>query len=231
MNRRPLLLALPFLVTPFVAWADAQTNGGPPGGGVTPAVLNAQDRADIARIDAYLSALHTLKARFLQVAPDGQVSQGTAWLERPGRMRFEYDKPTPYLLVAGYGLAVFYDASLKQTSNFPLSSTPLGILLRENVQLSGDVTVVGMRRQPGQIQVTLQRTASPADGTLTLIFADNPLTLRQWVVLDGQRRETHVSLFDVQLGGAFDPSLFRFVDPKLLGPNATPDSEKSGNGG
>ena len=190
-----------------------------PAGAQSPFQPTAQDRADIARIEAYLDTLRTLKARFLQVAPNGAIAQGTAWLERPGRMRFQYDPPSPLLLVAGHGLVVFHDKQLNQTSNIPLSQTPLGILLADNVKLSGDVTVTDMQRQPGQIQVSLVRTASPGDGTLTLIFADNPLTLRQWTVLDAQRQETRVTLYNVETGGSFDPKLFQFVDPNFFQPH------------
>jgi outer membrane lipoprotein-sorting protein len=210
MNRRDLLIlpaALLFSVAPAVAQ---------PGFQPTP-----QDRADLARIEAYLDSLRTLKAHFLQVAPNGAVSQGTAWLERPGRMRFQYDPPSPLLLVAGHGLVVFYDKALNQTSNFPIGQTPLGILLADHVQLlGGGVTVTGMQRLPGQIQVSLVRAASPGDGTLTLVFADNPLTLRQWTVLDAQRQETHVTLYNVEMGGRFDPKLFEFVDPRFFQPNS-----------
>jgi outer membrane lipoprotein-sorting protein len=179
----------------------------------------AQDSADLARIEAYLDSLRTLKAHFLQVAPNGATSQGTAWLDRPGRMRFQYDPPSPLLLVAGHGLVVFHDKSLNQTTNIPISKTPLGILLADKVHLSGDVTVTGMQRLPGQIQVSLVRTASPGDGTLTLIFADNPLTLRQWTVLDAQRQETRVTLYNVETGGKFDAKLFEFIDPRFFQPN------------
>jgi outer membrane lipoprotein-sorting protein len=82
------------------------------------------------------------------------------------------------------------------------------MLLADRVTLSGDVTVTGVQRQPGQIQVTLTRTNSPGEGSLTLIFADPPLTLRQWVVVDAQRQETKVTLYNVQQGGTFDQSLF-----------------------
>ena len=126
-----------------------------------------QDQADLTRIEAYLDSLKTLKAHFLQVAPNGAISQGTVWLDRPGRMRFQYDPPSPLLLVAGHGLVVFYDKSLNQTTNIPMGQTPLGILLADHVRLSGDVTVTGMQHLPGQIQVSLVRTASPGDGTLT----------------------------------------------------------------
>jgi outer membrane lipoprotein-sorting protein len=179
-----------------------------------------QDRADLARIETYLDGLRTLKAHFLQVAPNGAISQGTVWLERPGRMRFQYDPPSPLLLVAGHGLVVFHDKSLNQTSNIPLGQTPLGILLADHVRLQGDVTVTAMQHLPGQIQVSLIRTASPGDGTLTLIFADNPVTLRQWTVLDAQRQETRVTLYNVETGGRFDPKLFEFIDPRFFQPNA-----------
>lgn len=210
MNRRDLLC---FSLVPLLlagTSASAQTSFRP-----TP-----QDQADLGRIEAYLDSLRTLKARFLQVAPNGGISQGTVWLERPGRMRFQYDPPSPLLLVAGHGLVVFNDKSLNQTSNIPISKTPLGILLSDHVRLQGDVTVTDMQRLPGQLQVSLVRTASPGDGTLTLVFADNPLTLKQWTVLDAQRQETRVTLLNAQIGGSFDPKLFEFIDPRFLNPQA-----------
>jgi outer membrane lipoprotein-sorting protein len=211
MQRRALL-ALPLLLSTLrpaqaqrVAPAAAQPAAWQP---------TAQDRADIARVEAYLDNLHTLKAHFLQVAPDGALSEGTAWLERPGRMRFQYNPPAPFLLVAAHGILVFRDFKLDQTSNLFLSQTPLGILLADKVRLSGDVTVTGVQRQPGQLEISLVRTASPSDGTLTLVFADPPLALRQWTVLDAQRKETRVTLYNVELGGSFDQSLFNVANPQ-----------------
>lgn len=203
MNRRTLL-ALLLLAGPAAAQGT----------------LSPQDRSDIARIEAYLNTIHTLKGRFQQIAPNGQTSGGQVWLQRPGRMRFQYDPPAPFLLVAGHGLLVFNDSQLQQTSNLPLSRTPLGILLADNLRLSGDTTVTGVTRYPGQLQVTLIRTPSPSDGSITLIFADNPLALRSWTVIDAQRRETRISLYDVVLGGTFDQSLFTFVDPKFFQNNS-----------
>lgn len=207
---RRTLLALPALAGLAPAIARAQARAAP---------LSPQDRTDLTRIEQYLAGVRTLKARFLQVAPDGRTSGGQAWLDRPGRMRFQYDPPSPFLLVGGNGLLVFHDSQLKQTSNIPLNSTPLGILLRADLRFSGDVTVTGIQRMPGQIQVSLVRTATPNEGTLTLIFADNPLQLRQWTVMDAQRQETRVTLYDVTLGGTFAQSLFTFIDPSFFGTN------------
>ncbi|MDT7950239.1 MAG: outer membrane lipoprotein carrier protein LolA [Acetobacteraceae bacterium] len=201
MHRRAVLLAA--LALPVSAWAQS-------------ASLSAQDRADIARVESYLNSIRTLHARFLQIAPDGSTSEGQAWLQRPGRMRFQYDPPSPFLLVGGHGLLVFNDSQLQQTSNIPLAQTPLGILLQDNLRLSGALTVSNVTRLPGQLQVTLHRTASPQDGSLTLIFADNPLTLRSWITTDAQRHETRVTLYDVKLGGTFNQSLFEFVDPRFF---------------
>ena len=169
-----------------------------------------RDSTDIARIEAYLNTLRTMRARFIQVAADGGITRGAAWLWRPGRLRFEYDPPSPFLLVAGDHGLVFRDKELRQTSRIPLSRTPLGILLAEHAKLSGDVAVTGVERLPGQIHLDLVRSASPGDGTLTLVFADNPLALRQWTVVDAQGRATRISLFEMSLGGTLDPKLFEF---------------------
>ena len=206
----PTMRRRAFLATTLLLPAAAQAQG----------ALSAQDRADIGRAEVALNAIHTLKARFQQIAPNGGVSGGTAWLDRPGRMRFQYDPPAPFLLVAGYGLLTFYDSQLQQTSNIPLGRTPVGLLLQDNLKLSGDVTVTKVARLPGQVQVTLLRTATPSEGSITLIFADNPMTLRSWTVVDAQRQETRVSLYDVELGGTFENSLFVFVDPKFFGNNS-----------
>ncbi len=215
MKRRMFLAAAPLLAMGAATAAHGQQQG------IDPAVL--------AQIEAYLNGIRTLKARFLQVAPDGRTSQGTAWLVRPGRMRFEYDKPSPLLLVAGNGLLVFHDSQLGQTSNIPLSQTPLGILLADRVQLTGGpVRVTAMQRLPGMITLTVVRSASIGDGSLTLVFADNPLTLRQWTVLDAQRQETRVTLYDVELGGKYKESLFDFIDRNF--PNGTPLGGYGGGG-
>ena len=210
MTRRALLLSTLALSlaasAPFsAAWAQAR-----------PFVPTARDQADLQRVEAALNGIRALHSRFRQTAPNGAVSEGQAWLERPGRMRFQYDPPSPFLLVGGHGLLVFNDRQLNQTSNIPMGSTPLGLLLQDNLRLSGDVTVTGLTRLPNQLQVTLVRTKSPGDGSLTLIFAEPQMTLQQWVVTDAQRLETRVRLYNIELGGSFDQKLFQFVDPRFF---------------
>ena len=109
-----------------------------------------------------------------------------------------------------------------RTSNIPLGMTPLGILLDDQISLSGKATVTGLNRLPGEIELTLVRTARPTEGSLTLVFTDNPLTLRQWTVTDAQGQRTTVTLTDIELGGTFNQRLFEFVDPRFF--------EHGGNG-
>jgi outer membrane lipoprotein-sorting protein len=176
-----------------------------------PVSLTAADRALIAQIEAYLNDQKGLTANFVQVASDGSTRTGQAWLERPGKMRFQYDPPDQQLLVAGYGLLVYHDPELDQTTNIPLGSTPLGILLAKHVDLtSGKVIITNIQQQPGEDDITLIRKGRAAAGSLTLSFSTDPLELRQWVVNDAQARQTRVTLYNVKPGGPYPNSLFEY---------------------
>ena len=188
--------------------ALAQSGLSPDGAEPAAAALTPADQGWIARIQDTLNAITTLQGRFRQTAPDGAVTTGTVWLDRPGRMRFEYDKPSPLLLVAGGGKLVFTDSALQQTTEIPLEKTPLGLLLRPNLTLSGDVTVTGFDHADGLLRVTLVRSASPSEGSLTLLLGDHPLSLLGWTVIDAQGRLTRIALSGLSSGGSFPQRLF-----------------------
>ena len=168
MNRRPFLFAPILLASPALAQRAPAPTAPPPA---------ERDRADLARVEAYLNALTTMRARFLQIAQNGAAAEGTAWIWRPGRMRFEYDPPEPLLLVADGGQFLMYDRELRAPTTLLVSRTPLGILLRPQVRLSGDVTVAGIERneQADRIQLdTLRRAADAMD--CELVYALVPRT-------------------------------------------------------
>jgi outer membrane lipoprotein-sorting protein len=197
-----LILAALLATAPYPALAQAHG-----------AVLTDAQESVLQQVATYLNAIRTIKARFLQTAPDGTTAQGTAWLERPGRMRFQYDPPSPLLLVAGHGTVYVDDRKLGSVTKVPLDQTPLGLLLGDHISLTGDVTLTDYQRPPGQIQLTLVRTKSPGDGSLTLYLQASPLTLTGWTVVDAQGKQTTIRLSDARAGGSFDQSLFNFVDP------------------
>lgn len=185
-----------------------------PGFAAPPAPAARADQSSsavLSQVAAYLNGLKTVQARFIQVGPDGGIRNGTAILQRPGKMRFQYDPPDPQLLVAGFGLLVYHDPELNQTTNIPLSSTPLGILLAKHVTFSGPVTVTKIEQPPGEIQISLIRTGHAAEGSLTLVFATDPLELRQWQVTDAQGRTTRVTLYDLHATKPFPDKDFEYV--------------------
>lgn len=185
-----------------------------------PMALTAADQTLIGSVETYLNSQKAITANFLQVSPDGSTRSGKAWLERPGKMRFAYDPPDQQLLVAGFGLLVYNDPQLGQTTNIPLSATPLGILLAPHVNLdSGGVYVSAIDHQPGQLNITLMRHGKEAAGSLTLTFSTDPLELNAWTVTDAQGKQTIVHLYDIAPGGPFPNSLFEFVPPSA--PNTT----------
>lgn len=202
MKRRIFCLAGIAAIVPAIAAAQVHA-----------AVLSDADQALLVRVGQYLNGLRSLKGRFLQVGPDGKTTQGTMWLQRPGRMRFQYDKPSPLLLVAGNGVVIFHDAQLDQTTNIPVGQTPLGLLLGDTIALSGDVTVTDFERQEDLLAITLVRTKTPGDGSLTLLLNADPLALVGWSVVDAEGRETRLRISNIELGGSFDAALFRFADP------------------
>ena len=199
-----LFAALLALLLPMAAPARAAT-------------LTDQDRADVARIEAYLNGFHTMSGRFLQVGPDGLSSEGKVWLSRPGRMRFEYDPPVPILVVGDGTFVIFHDKELGQIDRIPLGATPLAFILRDEVKLSGGLSVDKVERQRGVLRVTLFDTARPKEGRLTLTFSDGPLTLRQWQVIDAQGKATNITLNDVALNETLPGRLFVFIDPSPRG--------------
>ncbi len=179
-----------------------------------PATLSEADRADLARIEAYLNALTTMESRFLQFSEDG-VAEGRILLDRPGHLRIEYAPPVPVVMVASSRLLMYHDTQLKQTTFLPVGETPAALLIEEDIMFSGDVTVTAFERAPKAFRVTLEETDSPGTGSVTLMFEDAPMRLAKWRVIDAQGTAIDVSLLEPRFGVEFKDAneLFSTVDP------------------
>lgn len=162
------------------------------------ATLSHDQQEWIGRIEKNLAETHSFQAQFRQIAPDGKVSKGTVFLVRPGRVRFNYDAPSPLLLVANDGKVVFQDRSIDQITTLPLRRTPLGLLLRPDPKFSGDVTVTSFHEVTGEIQISVVRTEAPDEGELTLFFTRQPFSFLGWTVHDAQGGVTQIRLSDVR---------------------------------
>jgi outer membrane lipoprotein-sorting protein len=174
--------------------------------------LKPQDNADLQRIAAYLGSIRTMYAKFRQAASGGGIATGQLWMARPGRMRFEYDPPTQILLLADMFYVYYIDKELTQMSKVGLKSTPAWLLLRDPITFS-DLIVTRFERGANTIRLTVVEKAEPDNGSLTMVFSDNPLALQQWSIVDQQRKTTTVSLYDERFGVALDPKLFVYQDP------------------
>ncbi len=181
-----------------------------------PIALTTQDRADLQRIAAYLGGITTMYARFYQYSVNGGTASGQVWMERPGRMRFEYNPPSPILLIADRFYVYYIDKQLAEMQKVGLKSTPAWLLLRDPITFD-DLIVTGFARTADLLQVTLVEKAQPDGGSLTMSFSQQPFALRQWTIVDAQRRTTTVTLAGQQFGMALDPTLFVYQDPFAAG--------------
>ncbi len=178
-----------------------------------PAQMSGADARDLARISNYLNGVTTLEGNFVQIGHDGELSEGLFYMRRPGRIRFEYKPPNPALVVAdGFWVGV-YDKRLNTLDRTPLKSTPLNILLRKRVDLRKEGAIRSVERSPGLLRVTAIDPDEPGQGSITMVFAENPLELRQWIVVDPQGLTTTVALSEMRANVKLDPKLFFIEDP------------------
>jgi outer membrane lipoprotein-sorting protein len=165
--------------------------------------------AALNRVAQYLDGIHTMTASFRQAVNDGSTATGHVWVQRPGKMRFQYDPPHPLLMYSDAFYVYYWDPELKQTSRVALKSTPAWFLLRQPITFSDDVMVTRFEHTGNTIRVTVVQTANPSEGSLTMDFTENPLVLRQWTVIDQRGRAKTVTLNDLQFGMALAPDLFQ----------------------
>lgn len=176
--------------------------------------LSSQDQALVENIERYLNGLSTVQARFLQSSSNGSYAEGDLYVERPSRMRMEYDPPVPLLIIAdGYTLAL-YDKELKQVTQVPIWETPLWFLFKDQIRLADDLVLTALSYGGGSVTMTIQEEQAEGNlSSVTLTFSEAPVELRRWEVVDSQGLVVQTGLINPQYGGSLDPSLF---DLKLL---------------
>jgi outer membrane lipoprotein-sorting protein len=170
------------------------------------------EKISLADLSAYLNKLTTVQADFSQVNADGTISTGIIKIRRPGRVRFEYAPPDDSLVMAGGGQVAVFDAKSNQPpEQYPLSRTPLGLILAENVDLGRANMVVGHTESENTTRVMAQDPEHPEYGSIELVFTANPTELRQWIITDDSGSQTTVILGELTKGVTFPPSTFNIV--------------------
>jgi len=178
------------------------------------APLNEAEYQQVLRAQAYLNNIRTMRSRFQQISDQGAVAAGTIYLDRPGRMRIVYDPPTPILIVATEGQVYYYDSKLKQVTRTTINDTPAWFLLRDQIRLGGEVTLIKFVNSADTLRVTLVQTDKPDIGDVTLVLSEQPIELRQWTVVDAQKKRVTVTLDNPQWNVSLDPNLFYWTEPR-----------------
>lgn len=170
-------------------------------------------QSDIKKVEKYLQELESARARFVQTTHDGTQLVGTFYLQRPGKLKFEYDPPIDDFVVADGLFIYFYDAELGEQTNAPIGQTLADFFLRKDLKLEGDIDVKEIKRAGGFLQVKLAQTADPDAGSLTLGFKEEPFELNKWRVVDGQGLITEIELFYLKQGVKHARNLFVYKNP------------------
>lgn len=181
--------------------------------------FGAEDREALTRVSDYLNGIESAQGQFFQIGPDGSTDEGTFYLRKPGRVRFEYDAPNPNLIVADGSTIAIENSELNTTDRYPLTDSPLRLLLSDDVDLASDPRIVSVQREAGALSVTARQEDGLAPGQITIQFADNgaELELRQWEVVDAQGLRTIVAVTGLREGVTLSPALFIIEDRDPFG--------------
>ena len=170
--------------------------------------LNDEESAALQEISVALSQVQTMNGEFVQFNPNGEQLQGKFYIARPGRVRFQYDPPATVRVVADGKSVLIFDKKLQTYDIWPLSQTPLRLLLDSSLDLTTSERVTRVGVAPDLVEVELQDETRFSAGTLNLIFDRTSHELRQWTVTDQQGLQTMVALYNVESGQSLDDDLF-----------------------
>ena len=176
--------------------------------------LSAADRATLTQAQTYLQNLTSAQGNFVETGPGGQRRTGRFWLQRPGKMRFEYTDPAGLLVVSDGNNVKRYDPRLNVFRQVPLSATPLSTFLARNVRLDQGVRIDRVTRmQSGAYAITARDSRNPNEGSVILAFAGSPLRLQEWTITDAQGSRTRTQLTSLTPASGLAASLFQLRDP------------------
>jgi outer membrane lipoprotein-sorting protein len=172
--------------------------------------FDANQKAQAAKVSAYLSSLQTLVGSFVQVGPDGSKTKGDFYIQKPGKVRFEYEAPSPIDIIADGSSVAVRDRKLATQDIYPLSQTPLRYLLSDRIDLMKDTNVVSVTADDLFVSVTIEeKQALIGTSRLMLMVGAKDGQLKQWTVTDPQGYDTTVAVYNLDTSKKVDPGLFK----------------------
>lgn len=167
----------------------------------------AAGSAAAQRIADHFSSVKTMMGEFVQFGPRGEQTGGKFFIERPGRLRFNFDDPSPIRVIADGKNVVIGNTKLKTWDLYPLSKTPLSLLLSDRIDLSNQM-VRNVRVEDDLTTIVLGNKTVFGDSTITMMFDSKTYDLRQWTITDAQNKDTSVMIYNVKTGVGFDNKVF-----------------------
>jgi outer membrane lipoprotein-sorting protein len=176
-----------------------------------PSTFDAKQRALVNRVSAYLTSVQVLTGNFVQIGPDGRRTTGHLFIQKPGKVRFEYDPPSPIDIIADGTQVVVRDRQLATQDLYPLSQTPLRFLLADRIDLLQDTNVVGVTADDTFVSVLIEeKQAFIGTNRLMMMFDSKDFKLKQWTVTDVQGFDTTIAVSNLDTSKRPDPNLFKF---------------------
>ena len=178
--------------------------------------LTAAQKKEIGRINAYLNSFKNLKGRFRQTNPDKAQQTGKFFVQRPGKIRFDYAAPSQLMIISDGQYLSIEDHDLKTVDRYPLESTPFKMLLQDHVDILRDGQILGYQTSDKKVAVVLADKNGNSAGQLKLVFAKNPkLDLLEWTITDAQGLDTRIEIGNLEFPGSLEAKLF--VHSKTIG--------------
>ncbi|CAL74188.1 conserved hypothetical protein; putative signal peptide [Bradyrhizobium sp. ORS 278] len=172
--------------------------------------FDANQKAVAAKVSAYLSSLQTLVGNFVQVGPDGSKTKGDFYIQKPGKVRFEYEPPTPIDIIADGSSLVVRDRKLATQDVYPLSQTPLRYLLSDRIDLLKDTNVIAVTADELYVTITIEeKQALIGTSRLMLMLGAKDGQLKQWTVTDPQGYDTTIAVYNLDTTKKLDPAMFK----------------------
>jgi outer membrane lipoprotein-sorting protein len=170
--------------------------------------LEQQDQAAVTEVANYLTQFRNIQGEFVQVSSKGNVSKGVFYLSKPGKMRFEYASPNPFIIVSDGTWVTIKNRAKDTADQYPLSQTPLRLVLDDDIDLLDEANILDVQRSDGVVTLTIQDRKKTVPGHLILVYDETQKALQQWIVVDGKGRRTTVELQNLVSGVKADPALF-----------------------
>lgn len=178
--------------------------------GTTASTVGSEQTATIEKVNGYFNALKNLQGRFVQIDPDKKTTKGKFYVQKPGRFRFDYARPSRKIVVSDGRFLAIQDLDLRNEDIYELDNTPFRILLRKDVNLLRDSRIIAVSETPDQISVTLADKDPDAVGQITVLLSQQPApALAGWVTADAQGLETRVDVSDLSTPDELKNELFK----------------------